>query len=124
MMPRRRAHATPPDPNTIIAATQSQWIARFGMNELTTTANVSMRPTTTTAHIAEAGHGRRVTARARRAFRLLLKSSPRRKIIVSKIHTLEMRPVTATIPDIARRVKRSTPGLCASRPERARMNGP
>ena len=77
MMPRRRAQVTPADPNTIIAATQSQWIARFGMNELTITANVSMTPTTTTAHTAEAGHDLGTIARVPPVFRSLLKSSPR-----------------------------------------------
>lgn len=104
MTPRRRAHATPPDPKTIIAATQSQWIARFGMNELTTTANASITPTTTMAQAAEAGHDFGAIARAPPVFRLLLKLSPRvqvgRENVFLTHHTLEMRSANATIPEI------------------------
>ena len=72
-MSRRRAQARPADPNTIIAATQSQWMARFGMNELTTTASVSMRPTTTMAHTAEACQDLRLFVGLPPILRLLLK---------------------------------------------------
>lgn len=72
-MPRRRAQAPAADPNTIINATQSQWIARFGMNEFTTTAKVSINPTATMAQITDDGQGRCTGAGLRWDLRLPLK---------------------------------------------------
>jgi hypothetical protein len=48
------------------------------MNELTMTANVSIRPAETTAQITDLAHDLRAIARVWRAFLLLFNSSPHR----------------------------------------------